>query len=425
MPTTHIETNTKTKTSSPQQHRPRNRSPVTVAHNPATIIQRVRAAPESLRSADVLQLQRTIGNQAVGRLLTEIGRIPPTGQQAPVQRQPDPEEEEMLQGKFASGVAGTLQANEEAPPNRTGMPDNLKSGLENLSGIDISGVRVQYNSPKPAQLNALAYTRGQEIHVGSGQEKHLPHEGWHAVQQMQGRVKTTMQAGGVAINDDAGLEHEADVMGHKALANAAQLQSVLEEQELLQGKSRSAPTQSDLANVSYLRNNTALSKDQSLTREQTIQKVEMDDSGNFKGLDMATSLLVGVAHENDKSFATVISEAWMSSQAHSVVYEIKWDVAVAPGGNHLGQVKDQASDWVVDKSIDGIPIGDRKDKNAPYFNNDTDMDHAPKTGRYFRFTDAIQQRRLRGGSWSFRLKVVDKHNNVLSQSHDVEVNWGE
>ncbi len=101
--------------------------------------------------------------------------------------------------------------------NRTGMPDRLKSGLEHMSGLALSDVRVHYNSPKPAKVQALAYTQGQDIHVARGQEKHLPHEGWHAIQQMQGRVKPTMKAHGVAINDDSGLETEADVMGNKAL----------------------------------------------------------------------------------------------------------------------------------------------------------------------------------------------------------------
>lgn len=108
-----------------------------------------------------------------------------------------------------------LQAKEEAGPNITGMPDRLKSGLEALSGMDLSGVRVHRNSPKPAKLNALAYTRGQEIHLAPGQETHLPHEGWHTVQQMQGRVRATKQAMGILINDNEGLEHEADVMGAK------------------------------------------------------------------------------------------------------------------------------------------------------------------------------------------------------------------
>ena len=103
------------------------------------------------------------------------------------------------------------------PPNTTGLPDGLKSGIEALSGISMDGVNVDYNSPQPAQLNALAYAQGRDIHVAPGQERHLPHEAWHVVQQAQGRVKPTMQLkDGVPVNDDEGLEHEADVMGAKA-----------------------------------------------------------------------------------------------------------------------------------------------------------------------------------------------------------------
>ncbi|MEX6627300.1 eCIS core domain-containing protein [Tenacibaculum salmonis] len=102
--------------------------------------------------------------------------------------------------------------------NKTGLPNQLKSGIENLSGIDMSDTRVHYNSSKPAQLQAHAYAQGNDIHLASGQEKHLPHEAWHVVQQKQGRVKATTQLKGkTLINDDAGLEHEADVMGAKAL----------------------------------------------------------------------------------------------------------------------------------------------------------------------------------------------------------------
>ena len=104
------------------------------------------------------------------------------------------------------------------PPNRTGLPDRLKAGIEHLSGFAIDDVRVHYNSSKPATVQALAYARGNEIHVGPGQEQHLPHEAWHVVQQAEGRVKPTLQMKGVAINDDAGLEREADAMGRQAAA---------------------------------------------------------------------------------------------------------------------------------------------------------------------------------------------------------------
>jgi hypothetical protein len=93
------------------------------------------------------------------------------------------------------------------------MPDRLKAGIESLSGIDMSDVRVHANSDRPARLNALAYTQGNQIYLGPGQERHLPHEAWHVVQQMQGRVWATGQVSGVGVNDDAGLEREAGRMG--------------------------------------------------------------------------------------------------------------------------------------------------------------------------------------------------------------------
>ena len=110
-----------------------------------------------------------------------------------------------------------LQA-DPAAPNHTGLPDGLKNGVESLSGFSLDEVRVHFNSSKPAQLQALAYTQGTDIHIAPGQERHLPHEAWHVVQQVQRRVKPTVQwKQGVSINDDKGLEHEADVMGAKAL----------------------------------------------------------------------------------------------------------------------------------------------------------------------------------------------------------------
>ena len=112
--------------------------------------------------------------------------------------------------------------------NKTGLPDNLKSGIENLSGYSMDDVKVHYNSSKPAQLQAHAYAQGTNIHLAPGQEKHLAHEAWHVVQQKQGRVTPTRQlkGKGVNINDDAGLEKEADVMGQRAMAGIREKSSV-------------------------------------------------------------------------------------------------------------------------------------------------------------------------------------------------------
>ena len=108
--------------------------------------------------------------------------------------------------------------------NETGLPDSLKDGIERLSGVALDDVRVHYNSDKPMQLQALAYTQGDEIHLAPGQERHLPHEAWHVVQQAQGRVHPTMLLhDGVAINDDGLLEREADLMGARALQATAEM----------------------------------------------------------------------------------------------------------------------------------------------------------------------------------------------------------
>lgn len=123
-----------------------------------------------------------------------------------------------LQGKFVgSGVGEALQEELWESGVHVGLPHSLRMRLEALSGLNLSGIRVQYNSAQPAEHNALAFTQGKNILVGPGHEKYLPHEGWHVVQQMQGRVKPTRQENGVSINHNVGLEHEADVMGAKAL----------------------------------------------------------------------------------------------------------------------------------------------------------------------------------------------------------------
>lgn len=102
--------------------------------------------------------------------------------------------------------------------NHTGLPDTLKAGVESLSGFSMDDVKVHYNSPKPATIQAHAYAQGTQIHLGPGQERHLPHEAWHVVQQKQGRVTPTLQMkGGTPVNDNRGLEKEADIMGTKAM----------------------------------------------------------------------------------------------------------------------------------------------------------------------------------------------------------------
>lgn len=114
-------------------------------------------------------------------------------------------------------VVDLQQAVIQKRAGQTGLPDNLKAGIENLSGMSMDHVQVHYNSSKPAQVGALAYAQGSDIYLAPGQARHLAHEAWHVVQQQQGRVRPTTAVNGVAVNDNVQLEREADVMG--AMAN--------------------------------------------------------------------------------------------------------------------------------------------------------------------------------------------------------------
>lgn len=98
--------------------------------------------------------------------------------------------------------------------NRTGIPAQLKERLEQSTGISLDDVRVHYNSALPARLDAWAYTKGNEVEIGPGQERHLPHELGHVVQQKLGAVRANAKhSSGVALNTDPVLEHQADEIG--------------------------------------------------------------------------------------------------------------------------------------------------------------------------------------------------------------------
>ncbi len=173
------------------------KAPIVQQSSLMEIIQRARMNPSSLTHYDAMQLQKTIGNQAVVQLLSKlhINQKVTNAEDKPTQ----------------------LKTDQSSVERKTSMPAQLKAGLETLSNIDLSDVQVHHNSHKPKEVGALAYTQGNDIHIAPGQEKHLPHEGWHAVQQKQGRVKPTLQMKtGVQVNDDSELEKEADVMGSKA-----------------------------------------------------------------------------------------------------------------------------------------------------------------------------------------------------------------
>lgn len=159
---------------------------------------------------NVMQLQSTIGNSAVLQLMKS---------QSP---QHASASANSLADHFKMPNMPQVVIQKKQTKNATGLPDKLKTGVEGLSGLSMDDVRVHYNSDKPAQVGALAYTKGTDIHVGPRQEKYLPHEVWHVVQQAQGKVRPTMHMKGVGINENETFEHEADIMGEKFKSGAFQ-----------------------------------------------------------------------------------------------------------------------------------------------------------------------------------------------------------
>lgn len=140
-----------------------------------------------------------------------------TMMEQPMQRIGLDDEEDLFQGKFEDLV----QCKSE---NQTGIPDTVKQQMEDSFGTDFSSVQVHPDSAKAPEVGALAYTQGTDIHFAPGQFKPetssgqqlLGHELTHVIQQAEGRVQPTTEVGGMPVNNDVSLEHEADILGAKA-----------------------------------------------------------------------------------------------------------------------------------------------------------------------------------------------------------------
>ncbi|MFZ6770763.1 DUF4157 domain-containing protein [Undibacterium sp. Di26W] len=177
-------------------------------------------ANHSTRALQLQNLQKMAGQSPQATRLNTLQAMADEHAAQHMQRQPPALQR---QASRETGEAGSTPVATNARPSKNnGLPAQLQAGVESLSGMSLDHVQVHYNSDKPAQLQAHAYAQGSDIHLAPGQEKHLPHEAWHVVQQAQGRVRPTLQMKqGVPVNDDVGLEQEADVMGARAMSVAA------------------------------------------------------------------------------------------------------------------------------------------------------------------------------------------------------------
>jgi hypothetical protein len=200
--------------------------------SPSAIVQRAMAYPHPLRPAELMAMQRTLGNRAVGAML---GRAPIQAKlivNAPgdqyereadrvaeqVMRMPAPPREALPRpenspevitkpasqhggnGSFAAGedFADRLQASQgRGRP----LPPALRETFETGFGADFSSVRV-HSDAAAGQLSqaiqAQAFTRGSDIFLGTGQsaaattagQRLLAHELTHVVQQGAAPLKT-------------------------------------------------------------------------------------------------------------------------------------------------------------------------------------------------------------------------------------------
>jgi outer membrane protein OmpA-like peptidoglycan-associated protein len=85
-------------------------------------------------------------------------------------------------------------------------------------------VNLHTESEQASQMGALAYAQGNDVHFAPGQynpssqsgQELIGHELAHVVQQRNGRVGVQAKERGIPLNQDSGLESEADAMGKLA-----------------------------------------------------------------------------------------------------------------------------------------------------------------------------------------------------------------
>lgn len=146
-------------------------------------------------TSHILSLQKTLGNQAVQRVLSRT----------PLQKSEN----------LSSGSGRSL-------------PDSVQAKMEKAFHTDFSDVQIHPESSVASQIGAIAFAQGNDIHFAPGTyqpetqsgRQLLGHELTHVVQQRQGRVKANVPDASLPINDDPALEAEADRYGSLAAAGA-------------------------------------------------------------------------------------------------------------------------------------------------------------------------------------------------------------
>jgi len=148
-------------------------------------------------AAEVLALQRIVGNEAVAEIMAE---------QPEIQR---------------------FTAHDVLRRSGSPLPDAVRGDMESRLGADFSTVRVHTGAAaeqSATELGARAYTSGEHIVLGAGAgDPHtLAHELSHVIQQRSGPVAGADNGGGLAVSDPSdAFERAAEASATRALSGAA------------------------------------------------------------------------------------------------------------------------------------------------------------------------------------------------------------
>jgi hypothetical protein len=171
----------------------------------------------------IIDLQRTIGNQAVHRLLENRDEALEAGSTNTVSSRFARDFRRFPIHPTTEGAAQTKPAGKPfervEPIGRGGETlGSLRAAMESAFGYDFSGVRIHRDS-RADDLHARAVTRGEDIHFGCGEGPGKPdglelvaHELAHVVQQRNAPAFS----GSERIVDDPALEGRADTAAHAA-----------------------------------------------------------------------------------------------------------------------------------------------------------------------------------------------------------------
>ena len=137
---------------------------------------------------------------------------------------PKNHENSMFKGEGGSG-GDFIQPVVQMKKNKY-LPGDFLAKMETSFGEDFSDVEIHEYSSEAKDLNARAFTQGNQIHFKGGEfnvtsqkgQELVAHELSHVVQQRKGLVTKTHQENNYNVNSDVTLEEKADVDGKRAMS---------------------------------------------------------------------------------------------------------------------------------------------------------------------------------------------------------------